>query len=257
MARTREDYESASLYIQDQIRRRKNKIRLIIGLIAAILAGTVIFLLSWFRVRYVSVEGSTHYTDDEIRQYALGGFLGDNTLVLSLRYKNQTVKNVPFVESMDVEIVTRDTIHITVYEKSVAGYVTYLGRYMYFDRNGMVVESSQERIEGVPEVTGLSFDHIALNEELPVEDENIFARILTLTQLMTKYELSAEKIYVSSSGKISAYFAGVCVNLGEDEYMDEKISNLSKILPSLAGKSGTIDLSDYTPDTDLITFTGE
>lgn len=66
---------------------------------------------------------------------------------------------------MDVNVVSHDSIRITVYEKSLAGYVTYLGRYLYFDRNGMVVESSSEKIDDVPEVTGLSFDHIVLHEE--------------------------------------------------------------------------------------------
>jgi cell division septal protein FtsQ len=255
LSRSREDYENASLFIQDQLRRRRLKRRLVLALILTVLAGGIIFTLSWFQVRYVTVEGSTHYTDEEIRQYATSGFLGSNSLALSLLYKNRTFNNVPFIESMEVEVVSRDTIHVTVYEKSIAGCVNYLGRYMYFDRNGMVVESSEELMDGVPEVTGLAYDHIALNEKLPVEDETIFARILVLTQLMDKYELSAQRIYVSSSGKLSAYFDDVCVNLGEDEYMDEKMSNLSKILPSLEGKSGTIDMSEYTPDTDLITFT--
>ena len=255
MRRTREDYEDASLYIQDQIRRRRNRFRLIFALILGAVLLAAVFFIAYFKVRYVTVEGSTHYTDEEVEKFAMGGFLGDNSMILSWRYKNQPIKDVPFVESMDVEVVSHDTIHITVYEKSLAGYVTYLGRYMYFDRNGMVVESSSEKMDDVPEVTGLSFDHIVLNESLSVEDETIFARILETTQLFGKYGLSADRIYVGSGSKISAYFGDVCVNLGEDEYMDEKISNLSKILPSLEGKAGTLEMADFTPDTGQVTFT--
>ncbi len=255
MRRTRDDYDNASLYIQDQLRSRKRRVRLIAGILGLLVGGTIVFLVSFFQVRNVTVEGSTHYTDEEIRQYATSGVLGSNTLWISLFGKDCGTTNIPFVESMDIEVINRDTIHVTVYEKSIAGCVQYLGRYVYFDRKGMVVESSEERMEDVPEVTGLSFDHIALNEILEVEDESIFARILQMTQLLTKYELSADQIYVGQSNKLSVYFDDVCVNLGGNEYMDEKILNLSRILPSLEGKSGTIDLSEYTPDSEFITFT--
>lgn len=255
MRMTREDYDDASLYIQDQMRQRRNRLRLIFALILGILLALVLFFLTYFRVRYVTVEGSTHYTDEEVEQLAMGGFLGSNSMVLSWRYKNHTVQDVPFVESMDVNVVSHDSIRITVYEKSLAGYVTYLGRYLYFDRNGMVVESSSEKIDDVPEVTGLSFDHIVLHESLPVSDDTIFSRLLVTTQLLGKYGLSADRIYVGNGGKLSVYFGGVCANLGEDQYMDEKISNLSRILPSLEGKSGTLEMAEFTPDTGMVTFT--
>ena len=64
---------------------------------------------------------------------------------------------------MDVNILTPNTIRISVYEKALAGYVEYLGRYMYFDRDGTVVESSSERTRGIPQVTGLRFDYVVVN----------------------------------------------------------------------------------------------
>ena len=36
---------------------------------------------------------------------------------------------------------------------------------------------------------------------------------------------------------------------------NEKISNLSRILPSLEGKSGTLEMAEFTPDTGMVTFT--
>lgn len=255
MARNRDDYEYASDYIEDALRRRKRRHRLAVGLILALILAFAVWFCSYYRVRYVTVEGSTRYTDDEIKDYALRGFLGDNTVVLSWRYQHQKIADVPFIEAMDVDVITHDTIHIRVYEKSLAGYVNYLGRYFYFDRNGMVVESSTEKIEGVPEVTGLTFDHIALNEVLPVADSDVFSKILETVQLLSKYGLSADRIYVGTADQESAYFGNVCVNLGADEYMDEKISNLAQILPSLTGKSGTLDMTSFTADTNYVTFT--
>ena len=75
---------------------------------------------------------------------------------------------------MSVRVDSPDSITIRVYEKSVAGYVEYMGRYMYFDRDGIVVESSETRTEGIPQVTGIRFDHVVLYEALPVKNTDIF-----------------------------------------------------------------------------------
>ena len=78
-------------------------------------------------------------------------------------------------------VVDPHTIKIEVYEKALAGYVEYLDRFMYFDRDGIVVESSTERTNGIPLVAGLSFDHVVLYQPLPVEDMGIFQDILNIS----------------------------------------------------------------------------
>lgn len=45
-----------------------------------------------------------------------------------------------------------------MYEKNIVGYVHYLGKNVYFDKDGIVVESSDQEIEGVPLIKGLTFD---------------------------------------------------------------------------------------------------
>ena len=125
---------------------------------------------------------------------------------------------------------------------------------MYFDRDGIVVESSKEKLKDVPEVTGLKFQSIVLYKKLPAENDAVFDRILTVTQLLSKYGLHADRIYFSTTSSMSLYFGDVRADLGEDQYTDEKISNLRKILPSLKNKKGTVDLVNYTPDTSYITF---
>ena len=220
-----------------------------------LLAGAAAYVLIVYRVTTVTVEGSTHYTDKEIEEIVTGGPLGRNSLYLSLKYRDRGIEDVPFIARMDVEIVSEDTIHISVYEKALAGYVVYLGRYMYFDRDGIVVEASQEKVEGVPEITGLSFDHIVLYEQLPVKSTSVFKRILDVTQLLDKYEMTVDRIFFDSSGNMTLLFGGVRAMIGGEQYTNEKISSLYHVLPSLTGKEGIIDLSGYTPDTNYMTFT--
>ena len=154
-----------------------------------------------FKVRSVTVEGSSRYTKDEISSMVMTGPLGDNSVLLSLRYRDKPIRNIPFIETMKVQVVAHDSIRIRVYEKTIAGYVDYLGTCMYFDRDGIVVESSKEKLKDVPEVTGLKFQSIVLYKKLPAENDAVFDRILTVTQLLSKYGLHADRIYFSTTSR--------------------------------------------------------
>lgn len=217
-------------------------------------AGAYHYIVTGYTITTVYVEGNVHYTNEEIMDMVMEGHYGNNSLLLSMKYKDRSVENIPFVEKMDVSVLDPHTVKIEVYEKAMAGYVEYLERYMYFDRDGIVVESSQEKTQGIPLVTGLSFDHVILHEALPVENPEIFQSILSITQLVNKYELSADRIHFGSDDTLTLYFEKVKVALGSAENLDEKVMKLQYMLPELTGKSGTLRMENYTEETKNISF---
>lgn len=227
----------------------------------AVIAGVLLALgigaaqvLQHYRVTTVYVEGNVHYTNEEIMDMVMEGELGDNSLYLALKYKNKGVDHVPFVQTMDVEILSPDTIKIIVYEKAIAGYIEHLGRYMYFDKDGIVVESSMERTAGIPQVTGLTFSHVIMYEKLPVENPEVFGDILDITQLMNKYEIHADKIRFDSAMHKTLYFGQARVSLGSNDNIGEKIMKLKAILPELEGKKGLLRMDNYSEEVQNITF---
>lgn len=223
-------------------------------LLAAVMGGGY-YIRSTYTVRTVYVEGNVHYTEDEIKAIVMDGVLGDNSLYLSLKYRNKGIEGVPFVDVMDVAVLAPDTIKITVYEKVLTGYVKYLDTYMYFDKDGYVVESSGIRTAGVPQITGLEFDHIVLGEALPVENPDVFASILNITKMLKKYELESDKIYFNKSGDITVYFGEVKVSLGNDTAtLEDKLMLLPEFLPSLEGKKGTLQMQTYDESGGKYTF---
>ncbi len=147
----------------------------------AVIAAVFIYIIKNYTVTTIYVEGNIHYTNEEIIDMVMEGHYGNNSLLLSLVYKDKSITDIPFIEKMDVSVMDPNTIKIEVYEKALAGYVEYLERYMYFDKDGIVVESSYEKTDGVPMVAGLKFDYVVVHERLPVEDEAIFASILNIT----------------------------------------------------------------------------
>ena len=219
-----------------------------------LLVGGGLYIINNYKVTTGYVDGSIHYTNEEIMDMVMEGRLGDNSLYLSLKYRDKGVENIPFIEMMDVSIEARDTIRITVYEKALAGYVRYLGRYVYFDKDGIVVETSEEETAGIPQVTGLSFDHVILHEPLPVDNPDLFNEILNITQQLAKYSLTADRIYFDSTYQVTLSFGDAKVALGENVDIDEKIMLLQSLLPNLMGKSGTLDMREYSEDTKTYSF---
>lgn len=221
-------------------------------------------MLAVFSVLYVSekytvnsfiVEGNTHYSDEEIIEMVIGeGFLSRNSIYLSAKYNDKEIKDVPFVETMNVRIMSPTSIKITVYEKAVAGFVEQMGRYIYFDKDGTVIESSGVKTEGIPQIIGMDFDHFVLNEKLPVDDEKIFKKILEASQLLAKYGISVDKIFFDDDYNLTLYFKDARVKLGSFDNIDEKIIRLKTILPELEGKKGVLRMENYTLDTSITTF---
>ena len=129
-----------------------------------------------------------------------------------------------------------------------------MGQYVYFDKDGIVVETSTEETAGIPQVTGLKFDHVILHEPLPVDKPEVFDEVLGITQQLEKYSMSADRIYFDSNYQVTLMFGEAKVSLGDDGYMEEKIMKLQYILPSLIGKKGTLDMREYSEDTKSYSF---
>lgn len=233
----------------------RNRRAVMLIILAAVIAAALVFIAIHWHVDAVRIQGSSRYSEEEIEDIVMKGPFGRNSLYLSLRYRDRAISGVPFVDRIDIDIPDPHTIEIQVFEKALAGYIEYLGKNLYFDREGTVVEASSEVIEGIPQVTGLELDELVLHEKLPVKDDSVFRRILGISQLMTKYSITADKIFFDSAGNMTLYFDKVRVLMGQDTYTDEKMSNLSHIIPVLEGKEGSIDLSGYTPDSRYTTFT--
>ena len=243
-------------FIRESWRLHKS-IYIITGIIIAIIIFIAIaadYVLKNYTITNIYVDGNTHYTDEEIVNMVMVDKLDHNSLYLSLKYQDKSITDIPFIEKMDVNIVSPDTIRINVYEKAIAGYISYLGRYMYFDRDGIIVESSLETTDGVPEVMGLDFNSVVLYQRLPIDNTDVFEEILDITQLLSKYNLNADKIFFDKDYNVYLYFDDVEVTIGTNSHIDEKIIQLQYILPKLEGKSGILDMEDYDGTSKNIIF---
>jgi len=206
-------------------------------------------LVLWsMRIDTVFVEGEDFYTEEEIEDYLFSTPLERNYWYASIKNRFGWKKEIPFVAGYTMEFDGTDQVTITVYEKNIVGYINYMGSHMYFDKDGTVVESSSHLLwEEIPLITGLDFDSIVLYKPLPVADATTFTQILNLTQLIRKYHISVDKIYFDNRMDVTLYIDSVRVKLGDKKNMEDKIAELSGMLPQLTGLRGVLHLEEYDP----------
>ena len=197
------------------------------------------------RIDVISVEGSEFYSEEEIIDFIFETPAERNFLYAWLNNRFGERKSIPFVAGYMLEFAGVHEVKVTVYEKRVIGYIEYMGSNMYFDQDGTIVESSSEKREGVPLITGLHFDYIVLYKPLPVEDDTTFTQILNLTQLIARYDIDVDRIYFDSRMNATLHIGNIRVLLGSNENMEYKIAELDGMLPQLSGLSGVLHLENY------------
>lgn len=230
----------------NDFRPQLNKRWTVAGIILVLLLAGGIVIATQFHIETIQVTGNIHYTEEEIIERVAGGDFVNNSLLLYLRYKLKPAEEIPFVQKVDVEYISNHVITITVYEKALAGCVKFMNEYMYFDKDGVVLESSSERMEDIPCISGIQFDTMIMYEPLPIEDKDFFNMVLTLTQLLHKYDLQVDDIRFTSQKEIILYCGEIKVLLGDDSHIEEQISELGNILKSIEGRSGTLYMKDYS-----------
>ena len=94
--------------------------------------------------------GTARYTDEQVKEMALQGVFTDNSVLAVLLHSRVDVECVPFVEGFYITRLSHNSICISVREKKAVGCIPYLDSYIYFDRNGIFIESSHTRDELVP-----------------------------------------------------------------------------------------------------------
>ena len=216
---------------------------ILIGILAVLAAG--IWGYNLYRLKEVTFDGLTRYTEEEFSEKLNSGFLTSLTPVFCLM-DTLDQKDIPFVEKYEIDYVDRQTARIQVYEKRVTGCVIIMGRYMFFDKDGIVVESSDAPLEGIPVITGLKFNEIVLYQKLQVQKQSLFDTILQLARLIEQNKITVQEIAFDSGYEVTLYLDNLTVLLGKKTNYDEELNALAGILESVSGKTGTLDMRNYT-----------
>ncbi len=219
-----------------------NKLLIGVGAMAAI----CLFIFFGLRIEHVKVEGTEIYSQEEIKQSVFTRKYSDNEFFFMIYEKLYGINKLPFVEDIEVTFENRNTVMLRVYDKTISGCIKYMGQYVYFDKDGTVLQSMEEKKEGVPVVTGIKFGTFTVGKVFRVKDESLFATIMNLSQLITHYGIDVERLHMED-GNVLLYSGGIKVILGKKSLYDDEMSALSSVLETAGKKNmkGTIDLQNF------------
>ena len=222
-------------------------------IVLAFILGGACFVFFGLKIDTVKVEGTEIYSGEEIKKSVFTRDFSDNILFFAVYNKIFGINKLPFVEDIEVSYENMHTVKLHVYDKAISGCIQYMGQYIYFDRDGIVLQSMQEKKEGVPVVTGIHFVAFSVGEAFDVKDSSLFATVMNLSQLISHYKIPVKRIHISD-GDVVLYSGDIVIMLGKKELCDDEISALSSILETAAEKGlhGTIDMKSFRPGDRII-----
>ena len=225
----------------------------------------VIAVISYgFRLEEVRIIGNKNYTSSEIKE--LIGFPedGGNTLLCYLKYHRYKVKDIPFLEKIEVKMESSAVLCINVSETRILACIKDGKKYYYFDDDAIVREVLTERRKTLPVIKGVDAEVLEQGEAISVENRTIFKGMMELSQLLLDNGLKAQKIEVDSEGKFTVSVDDqICVGFGSPVLLEEKVAEMANILPELEkmGKTeeirGILHLENYDTTKNSIVFTKE
>lgn len=235
--------------------RKRKKIAIALLIILLLLAAAALVVIKVFRVEKVEVEGNELYDAKVIEKAVLNDKYSWNSLYVFLKYRFVDTKKVPFVDTMEITLKDPQTLHIKVYEKGIMGYlyISSIDENAYFDKDGLVVETSSKVINGTPQIIGIDCDKVVLYEKLPIGNAKL-REILTLTQALKRNSLIPDSITYGVANEPLLAYGKIKVEMGSLELLTQKVERLAKIKPSLEGMDGTLHLENWTEETTNIVF---
>ncbi|HPU63208.1 MAG TPA: cell division protein FtsQ/DivIB [Mobilitalea sp.] len=222
-----------------RISKRFLKLAVFLGIPAAV-------FIYYFQLKNITVTGSSRYSQDQIVERLINSREDKNTVIFYLKYKYFVDIRIPFIEKMSFELVDKNSVNIRVYDKRIIGCIEFMSDYFYFDKDGIIVESTSNRINDIPLVKGLKFQKISLNEKLEVQKEELFDVILNLTQQIEKYGLNVNTISFNNKYEVTLDCGDIKARLGKRSTYDEVLAKLKNIMNEVEGKKLTIDMTTGT-----------
>ncbi len=217
-------------------------------LIAIILLSAILLT----HVQEIEVTGNEYSTENEILNVIWEDPKTSNSLYALWKFKSGSYDKPAYLENMDIRLVLPWKIQLNVTEKQIVGCGVADEKYVYFDKEGLVLEKSSELLEGISIIEGIECNNVELYETIPIENEKVFSYIVNLTEELERRELVADRILWEEDG-MKAYFEGVCVQFGKSGF-EEKVLQLTAIIKELDGKEGILHLEHYSKTSNSISF---
>lgn len=235
----------------DVIRTRK-KLFMVCGSLIVVLI-LFIYLVFRYEIKEIHVTGNEIVSEEEIVANYTGGPLGNNKLVVMAKDRLEAFDDIPFIRDYDITF-EEGKMNIQVYEKALVASFYYMGQYVFFDKDGVILETASNSVAEIPCIEGVDFLNFSMNSKIQLKNDEQIKMILDIAELIKHYSLNAQTVKFDNNLEVTLCCDGVNVLLGKKEMYDQQIASVSEVLEQIKGKDikGTIDMKNYTQGDKII-----
>ena len=227
----------------------------VVAILVVILGAAAAIVLGVFQIRSIDVRGNERFSAEQIRDDLIYDFKTRNTLYFSWKYRTKEhAPDAPYLKSVQAVMLSPTSVRILVEESQMVGRVQYENSNVYYDSDGVVQEITDTIYTGIPLVTGVDIEAPQLYQKLVTKNASLLRTMLNITQLLIQNELIPDSVTFDANQNMILRLGPVTVQLGQDEYLEEKIANLVSIYPQIKSEAGTLNMEGFTGKNEAITF---
>ncbi len=220
-------------------------------------AGIAFFLSPIFEIKKITVINNNKLSSDEI--ISLSGISLDNNM-FKIRTKQaiKSIKENPYVESVEIKRILPSEIEINVNERYATFMIEYGNGVIYLNNQGYMLEASEQRI-AAPVVTGLSTptDDFNPGNRLCKEDLIKLETVLKIMDTANSYEIGTliSQISIADKNNFTLFLEGEkkTVYLGNASNINTRIMYLKEILEREKGIESEIFINGDINKDDVYT----
>lgn len=213
----------------------KNKLYIFSAIGVIILfAAIALFMLPNFDISEIQINGLDNISEEEAR--AMLTFKeGDNIFLAGGHKSEENIRANNYVESVKIKKALPSTVVVDITEYKLRAYVPYMGRYLYINDMGKVLDVKDGIKKQLPVVEGLKFNNFTLGEVLKVDNLSNFDTVVELSRLFEKYSLLGEvvRVDVSDVSEIHFYIGKIDVIFGGIDNANRKMLVLIEVMKQL------------------------
>lgn len=235
--------------IQKRIRRRKIRFRIFMFIIVLSTIGIYMFTYPIIKVKNIEVSGNNIVPTDKI--IALSEInKGDNMLKLNMRRIRENIYTNPYVEVCKVKRSVLGYVYITINERMNAGIAPYNGKYITFDKKGVIIEILDKSDSvNLPLISGLNIKSAMPGKLMEVPDQRQLEAVKIIFDGITTSDLSDIISGVDITNLLSILLKtnhGFNIEIGTIDNIDKKLMISKEIIEKDILKrelKGTLDVS--------------
>ncbi len=248
------DVNSRRAMRQKKARRRRLRAAFIFFLIVALITLAIMCFTVFFPIKGIHVSGSEIYSKSEIIKASK--LTTDDQLfaVSEQEIENNIRKALPYVDSIELKRVLPNKVNIAVTDAKE--YACYKSGESYFilSDSGYILKAQNEKPENVFEIAASDISG-NVGEQAKYKKIAEQQLVTELVDALTSEDINIDKIDVTSILQIKITVEDrFIVELGKNEYIEQKIAHLSGMIDSIPDRDGTINLSMWTPENSQGTF---